>query len=419
MPQKGHAVSIAPRSQTTALVATGAACSTLARASTTAPGGKVGAVAESTSEMRLFDLVRMIRDWVERSFSPQQEARLQQKGRLCARFQVDLGKEMTAQLRAYIAASFMLRLIKFRVVAKEQPQPRRGAAADPPECVEVILSPEARALYAEKCPDAVARHAGQPEASNACIPGGLLVDADGDGHEERDRLSPCEAIADGQQALPCNVTAGGQRALPCGQQDQSLALVPSAAAGAAANAADAVASKAQSLQQGLEQAFGKRAAAKFLAGADNNAAKSGQVKRKADAMLPQAADSDEKAVCPAAAPAAVSGTGSVWEQCRARAVPPGNNGLVEARDALDEGLARSRRGGLDALKAEKEVVSWLKGLLEREVTVAELRDSKIGVTVNSWRKHNEPFISGLAVSLLTAWKRAWREAEKSERRSIG
>ena len=118
---------------------------------------------------------------------------------------------------------------------------------------------------------------------------------------------------------------------------------------------------------------------------------------------------------PAKAVAEVSGTGSVWEQCEAHIVPAGIDGLVEAKNALDEGLARIKAGGLVALKAEKELVAWLKGLSVCKVGATGLRATKIGLSVNACRKHPEPYISGLAVSLLTAWMRAWRESEKSDR----
>ena len=258
-------------------------------------------------ERKLFGLVLMLREWVERSFCAEQEERLNAKGRLCARFQVDLGEEMTKQLQNYVAASPPLRLIKIRVVKRE------GPSKHPQECAEVVMSPEARAVYAEKCPGAVAKY------------------------RARKRKASSELDAT-------------------------------------------------------------------------------QSKRKSDKVVPAVNLADMNADSkPAKAVAEVSGTGSVWEQCEAHIVPAGIDGLVEAKNALDEGLARIEAGGLVALKAEKELVAWLKGLSVCKVGATGLRATKIGLSVNACRKHPEPYISGLAASLLKPWKRVWRESEESHR----
>eukprot|EP00406_Dinophysis_acuminata_P060023 CAMPEP_0179284058 /NCGR_PEP_ID=MMETSP0797-20121207/38492_1 /TAXON_ID=47934 /ORGANISM="Dinophysis acuminata, Strain DAEP01" /LENGTH=170 /DNA_ID=CAMNT_0020992823 /DNA_START=33 /DNA_END=541 /DNA_ORIENTATION=+ len=153
-------------------------------------------------EVRLFELVRMVREWVERSFSPQQEERFQEKGRLHARFQVALGEAMTAQLQAYVAASFALRLLKFRVVKRDE------VGKPPKEFVEVLLSPEARSLYAEKCPDAVAKNRMQLATVGGAADG--LVDVSGE-DKEQDTPGPAR-LADGPKNLALE---NGQLALDC------------------------------------------------------------------------------------------------------------------------------------------------------------------------------------------------------------
>lgn len=65
------------------------------------------------------------------------------------------------------------------------------------------------------------------------------------------------------------------------------------------------------------------------------------------------------------------------------------------------------------IRSAQEAVAWMKALATRTLTVAELRDSKIGIDVNEWRKHPEPHIARLAASLLSGWKRTWREAERA------
>eukprot|EP00971_Amphidinium_carterae_P079979 1583001-Amphidinium_carterae.1 len=71
---------------------------------------------------------------------------------------------------------------------------------------------------------------------------------------------------------------------------------------------------------------------------------------------------------PAKVGALAYGTGSVWESCQAQAVQDGVEGLIEAKDALEQGLARQALGGLASLKAEKEIVGWLKGLTAHSVS---------------------------------------------------
>ena len=343
-------------------------------------------------ERKLFELVRMLREWVERSFCAEQEERLNAKGRLCARFQVDLGEEMTKQLQNYVAASLPLRLINIRVVKHERP------SKHPQECVEVVMSPEARAVYAEKCPGAVAKYRAQLSVAKSAtgIVEGDLVDANGDEDEDdawcRQRLAigmGQPASNDRQLSFGCGHLAleSGPKALHDGQpalKDGQLAVPP-----------DASTTKQS-----------KRKASSELDAT--------QSKRKSDKVVPAVNLADMNADSkPAKAVAEVSGTGSVWEHCEAHIVPAGIDGLVEAKNALDEGLARVKAGGLVALKAEKDLVAWLKGLSVCEVGATGLQATKIGLSVNECRKHPEPYISGLAVSLLKPWKIAWRESDKS------
>lgn len=361
-------------------------------------------------EVRLFELVRMIREWVERTFTPQQEERLKEKGRLHARFQVALGKEMTAQLQAYVAASFALRLLLIRTATIEKKSGRSQ------ECVEVLLSPEARALYAEKCPDAVAKYKMQMEPYNG--PSSGLVDAD-DGHWdsiEQEQLALEDqplAIENGQLALengaPTTANQDAEQLVMHAHSDaqdsrgkhvRSAETVPTARKDHLALAVSQVATPAAPLKRRREDS-------------------STSVKLPKVSKATVVAD-DKQDQCmdlkyqPPARPKAPSGTGSVWEQCGSQEVQPGIAGLLEAKDVLDKALAQLAHGGVAAIKAEKELTMWLKGLLEREVSTAELRETKIGVTVNACRKHTEPYIEKLSLTILSWWKKLWREAEKGE-----
>ena len=358
-------------------------------------------------ERKLFGLVLMLREWVERSFCAEQEERLNAKGRLCARFQVDLGEEMTKQLQNYVAASLPLRLINIRVVKHERP------SKHPQECAEVVMSPEARAVYAEKCPGAVAKYRAQLSVAKSAtgIVEGDLVDANGDEDEDdawcRQRLAigmGQPASNDRQLSFGCGHLAleSGPKALHDGQpalKDSQLA-VPPVSPPEKAHLSKCISAHASTTKQSKRKASSELDAT--------------QSKRKSDKVVPAVNLADMNADSkPAKAVAEVSGTGSVWEQCEAHIVPAGIDGLVEAKNALDEGLARIEAGGLVALKAEKDLVAWLKGLSVCEVGATGLQATKIGLSVNECRKHPEPYISGLAISLLKPWVRAWRESEKS------
>eukprot|EP00927_Polykrikos_kofoidii_P049013 TRINITY_DN43163_c0_g1_i1.p1 TRINITY_DN43163_c0_g1~~TRINITY_DN43163_c0_g1_i1.p1 ORF type:complete len:436 (+),score=94.25 TRINITY_DN43163_c0_g1_i1:58-1365(+) len=384
--------------------------------------------AAASGEANLFELVRMIKDWVERSFSPVQEARIQEKGRLCGRFKVKLGEEMSGQLKAYIAASFALRLLVFRVV----PVTKEGSRAPPQEAVEVILTPEARALYAEKMPEAVNKHKLQLQTVGGDDDG--LVDVDGEGNAVSCALAapPQLAVEDcSRRTDDHNVKdrASTRRdSKKCREMEEPvLAIVPVVEENGGTNAVTSEKRGADSGIAAVQKAFGKRAAARFSAQMmQSNVAEMPQ-KRKASAPLAiEDAGVKRAAVTPQPAEAAVearSGVapvapkGSPWGGCVAFNVRSGTDGLLEAKDGLDSAWAKRGRGGVEMLKAEKEAVSWLKGLTEREVGAIEMRETKIGLSVNEWRKHEEQYVSALAVSLLTAWKRAWRDAEKKDRAS--
>lgn len=381
--------------------------------------------AEDSSAARLFELVRMIRDWIERSFAPGQAARLEDKGRLCARFQVELGQAMADSLRAYIAASFALRLLRLRVTEVEGP---RGAAK---HSVEVIVSREARALYEQKHPEACAKHAQQLQPSSCGAEAGL-VDAD----EDRASIEPAklDELQDKKREHSQDKLAKVERI----QDKQEVRQAPASSEGSVAARVSAVDAKSRA----QERAFGKRQAAQMSAnGPLGGAAKRGvtsslpaladgapPAKRRVSSSLPALADGAPPASqipieaqvmsvpTPTKRIALPTNTRSVWEACEAREVPEGIAGLEEARDALENFRAAQSRGGLDALRAEEEVVAWLKGLASRDIGTHELRETKIGLAVNAWRKHREAYISTLASSLLGAWKQAWREAERAERR---
>lgn len=318
-----------------------------------APSAKAVAKQRQVREERLFELVKMICDWVDRSFTSQQEERMKEKGRLYARFKVDLGKDMLAQLQAYVGASFKLKLLKFRAVHREVP------GRPPQECVEVILSPEARDLYAEKCPDAVARYRMQLDT----CPGGAdgdLEDADGD---EGGRAPLAIEAATDVSATP---SAGSKRAL-------------------STDTPEGAGAKAQ-----------RRA-------------------RGASSQIAVRSEEEAKPSAPEQAGRPVAGAGSAWENVDPLHVPPGVVGLLEARDALEKALALVSSGGMAAIRAEKDLAAWLKGLQGRVVGGNELKETRIGLVVNECRKHTEPYIAGLASSILGAWKKAWREGERGDR----
>lgn len=295
----------------------------------------------SNSETRLFDLIRMIRDWIEHSFTPGQESRLEEKGRLRARFKVELGQEMADNLRAYVAASFALRLLKFRVTQMDDPRGKNS------ECVEVILTPEARNLYQEKYPDACAKHSLQLARARDAPEGGL-VDADDEDAGANSRKQIEDASGD-CQLVKSEGAVAKQREVTVKQKQLKTP------------------EKSESQKKNTEVVDYLASPAKHI-------------------KLPAA-------------------NGSVWESLEARIVPPGDAGLIEAKDALDRLLAARQRGGLEAFRSEKEAVSWLKGLSMCEVGARELRETKIGMAVNDWRKQKaEQYVTELAATIVMAWK---------------
>lgn len=285
----------------------------------------------------------------------------------------------------------------------------------------MLLSPEARALYAEKHPDKTTRKP-QGKQQLELTEGGGLVDVDAL------ELEDGQAGPAGKQLA---IQAGGSEGAPetsTAEKDAlSLSLVPAAPPKVTETSIVPAGKRAGKVTEtsivpakidredakatppkGLQKAFGKRAASRFSASmSDVPPAK----KQRVDAPPPEA---------PAqlALTASVGGTGSVWEQCAALEVPPGTNGLLEARDSLEESLATRSQGGLNVIKAEKKAVCWMKGLLVCEVSATQLRETKLGIAVNEWRKHPEPYIAQLAMSLLTTWRKAWREAVSHERKPL-
>ena len=76
--------------------------------------------------------VRMIRNWVESSFSSGEAARMERKGQLKARFKVELSSEMWKELQTFVKASFALSGLQLKRL-------ERGEGS----CVEVLMSGEA------------------------------------------------------------------------------------------------------------------------------------------------------------------------------------------------------------------------------------------------------------------------------------
>ena len=86
--------------------------------------------------------VRMIRNWVESSFSSTESARIERKGHLKARFKVELSPEMWKELQNFVKASFALSGLQLTKL-------ERG---DEKSCIEVVMSMEARKQFAAKNP---------------------------------------------------------------------------------------------------------------------------------------------------------------------------------------------------------------------------------------------------------------------------
>lgn len=308
--------------------------------------------APEVHESRLFETVRLIREWIEGSFEPSQEERFNRTGKLKARFDVDLGSQMCEQLKLYAKASFALSKLQFQLIEREVPGKR------PRPCVEVALSAAARQLYAEKHPEAVAKR-------RAVLP----------------------ALPDGAEGSEAT-RAASTPALAAGAQRPALADAKAAGPAKSTEAPGAGAAAAPAGSQAAKPTTPRRA------------------KRPLESAVSEEPPPGKRG---AAAPPS-----SVWEAVVPREVPPGLEALRQAKDALDAGLCAN--GGLSALKAEKEAVAWLKGLASCSVGAVELRETLIGQAVNAWRKHKEPYISSLALSLLRTWKAAWREAESESKK---
>eukprot|EP00930_Biecheleria_cincta_P088233 TRINITY_DN77475_c0_g1_i1.p1 TRINITY_DN77475_c0_g1~~TRINITY_DN77475_c0_g1_i1.p1 ORF type:complete len:488 (+),score=103.30 TRINITY_DN77475_c0_g1_i1:60-1466(+) len=300
----------------------------------------------SLRESRLFETVRLIRNWMESTFSPTVDMRFRAKGHMKARFGVDLGRDMRQQLENYIRASMMLSGLQLSFIEK----PREGSR--PPRAyVEVLMNVEARELYAQKNPQAAALNS-QPQ--------GLLEDAAG---SETPALTASQPALQDAASLPlkgpessCNNT-GPIPATPLPSQDRC-----------------------------------KR-----------------QLDVAESSTPPQKRILSGKAA-PAGSESTIPGS-AIWESVPPQEMSSGRAGLCEAKEAL-EGLLK-QSSGIAAIKAEKEAVAWLKALSPRHVSREELKETRIGVIVNEWRKHNEPCISGLALGLLKTWKSALQDAVPS------
>jgi len=328
-------------------------------------------------ESRLYETVRLIREWIEGSFDPAQEQRFQWNGnRLKAKFDVDLGNEMREQLQAYISASFALSKLLLRFTERE----KSGGRAPRP-CVEVLLTEEARTIYRQKHPEAVAR------AARRHLP---LDDG------ERSGMSAPVALAD-RELRPALVDAPKTAAA-------SLDFAP-AVVRPAANKNDG---RVRIEGADAPAASGKAAMRKGIDGKLHPAPPLKRRKEVGDVKVesPRSKHAAQVDAVRAAAPA------SIWEAVAPREVMPAVEGLREAKDGLELGL--HVKGGLAAIKAEKDAVAWLKGLQCREVTITELKETLIGQTVNSWRKHQDDYVSGLAFSLLKSWKGAYRDGRTAE-----
>lgn len=366
-------------------------------------------MASPVFESRLFETVRLIRDWIDKSFDPAGEERFRKAGKLKARFDVDLGSEMQEQLQAYMKASFMLSRVHLRFTTRDDP----GKAPRP--CVEVLLDIEARALYASKNPKLTAKSRGTPLA---------LTDEGAEGHK-------FPALTDGKSAeVPAGaivVAPPGSGVSPpapgCKQPSPDHQRCEAHEGEGAAKKSylldnSGLQSKAPGLQwrrstsledmdsgppaewgtvvQGIPRGHWLEVSGRFLPARIRGT----RVLRE---VVPDAGETPAKRRRAAA-------EGSVWSAVPAHCVAPGVGGVTEAREALEAALRKREQEGMAALKAEKDAVAWLKGLSNREVSLSELKETLVGQAVNAWRKHPEPFISDVATSLLGKWKATFREA---------
>jgi len=262
-------------------------------------------------------------------------------GKLKARFDVDLGIDMFAQLQAYLKASFALSKIHVRMNNQQKEEARAP-------CVEVELTEEARDLYADKHPSMASKRRQQRRA---------LADVHGEVDADATSTEAFSDVQEGESSAASRSSRILEETPPATTSRPAPVLSPA---------------KAPSRRSTKRPPSGETV-------------------------------SPTKRRC--AAP------GSVWEACEKREVP-GVEGLREARDALEAGHMAQ---GLTAPKAEKEAVSWLKGLAAREVSIDDLKSTMIGQAVNLWRKHTDPYISGLAFALLRDWKAAWKFAEEQRK----
>ena len=105
--------------------------------------------AEDPAAALMLATVRMIRNWVESSFSSGEAARMERKGQLKARFKVELSPEMWEELQTFVKASFSLSGLQLKRLERGE----RGEGS----CVEVVMSGDARQQYALKNPGVIVK----------------------------------------------------------------------------------------------------------------------------------------------------------------------------------------------------------------------------------------------------------------------
>lgn len=97
---------------------------------------------------KLIEAERRIREWVDSSFTPSQDARMEERGRLSVRFPLDLDSKFEQQLELILKVQFGV-LTEFKTV-QEKDKPER-------KCIQVCLTKAARAVYGAKNPEVAAK----------------------------------------------------------------------------------------------------------------------------------------------------------------------------------------------------------------------------------------------------------------------
>lgn len=105
-------------------------------------------VSQQEQAAKLIEAERRIREWVDSSFTPAQDARMEERGRLSVRFPLDLDSKFEQQLELILKVQFGV-LTEFKTV-QEKDKPER-------KCIQVCLTKAARAVYGAKNPEVAAK----------------------------------------------------------------------------------------------------------------------------------------------------------------------------------------------------------------------------------------------------------------------